>query len=48
MGIGVQEMATPQLVLAELHACDHAERAASARRLELAVIWADLHPGIAA
>lgn len=48
MGIGVQEMATPQLVLAELHVCDHAERAASARRLELAVIWANLHPGIAA
>ncbi len=47
MGIGVQEMATPQLVLAELHACDHAERAASARRVELAAAWADLHSGIA-
>ncbi len=36
------------MVLAELSACDHAERAASARRLELAVTWAELHPGIAA
>ena len=37
----------PATVLAELCACDQAERAASARRLELAVIWAGLHPGIA-
>ncbi len=42
------EMVTPTAVLAELSACDHAERAASARRLELAVTWAGLYPGIAA
>ncbi|MFT4224942.1 MAG: HNH endonuclease [Micropruina sp.] len=48
MGIQAAEMVTPTAVLAELSACDHAERAASARRLELAVTWAGLYPGIAA
>ncbi|MFT3969129.1 MAG: HNH endonuclease signature motif containing protein [Micropruina sp.] len=48
MGIQAAERVTPAAVLAELSACDHAERAASARRLELAVAWAGLHPGIAA
>lgn len=48
MEIQAMEMVTPTAVLAELSACDHAERAASARRLELAVTWAGLYPGIAA
>lgn len=47
MGIAAAERLAPATVLAELAACDHAEKAASARRLELAVMWADLHPGIA-
>lgn len=34
-------------VLAELAVCDHTERAAAALRLELAVTWAGMHPGIA-
>ena len=48
MGIAAAQRLTPVTVLAELAACDHAEKAASARRLELAVVWAGLHPGIAA
>ena len=44
MAIGAAERLTPSGVLAELRACDLAERAASARRLELACLWADLHP----
>ncbi len=48
MGIAAAERLAPVAVLAELSACDRAEKAASARRLELAVIWAGLHPGIAA
>lgn len=35
---------TPEGVLAELRACDRAERAAGAQRLGLACAWADLHP----
>lgn len=37
---------TPAAVLADLRACDQAERAASAARLQLACAWADLHPAI--
>ncbi len=48
MGIAAAERLAPVTVLAELAVCDRAEKAASARRLELAVIWAGLHPGIAA
>ncbi len=48
MGIQATQRLTPVAVLAELSACDHAEKAAAARRLELAVVWAGLHPGIAA
>lgn len=44
MAIEAAERLTPSGVLAELRACDLAERAASARRLELACLWADLHP----
>ena len=47
MGIAAAERLAPVAVLAELAVCDRAEKAASARRLELAVIWAGLHPGIA-
>ena len=48
MGIAAAERLAPVAVLAELAVCDRAEKAASARRLELAVVWAGLHPGIAA
>lgn len=47
MGIVAVERLAPETVLAELAACDHAEKAAAARRLELAAIWARLHPGVA-
>ena len=47
MRITAIERLAPDAVLTELAACDHAEKAASARRLELAVTWAGLHPGIA-
>ena len=47
MGTAAIERLAPDAVLAELAACDHAEKAASARRLELAVLWAGLHPGVA-
>ena len=46
MAIGAVERLTPSGVLAELRACDRAEREASARRLQLACLWADLHPSI--
>lgn len=47
MAIQAVEQLTPKSVLAELHACNHTEKAAAARRLKLAVIWAELHPAIA-
>ena len=47
MAIQAVERLTPETVLAELHACDHAEKSAAARRLQLAVVWAELHPAIA-
>ena len=47
MAIQAAETLTPATVLAELSACDHAEKAAAARRLQLAVAWAELHPAIA-
>lgn len=46
MAIPAVEQLTPATVLAELAACDRAEKAAAARRLELAVRWAELHPAI--
>lgn len=42
------EQMSPVYVLAELRACNLAERRAAARRLQLAARWADLNPGIEA